>query len=392
MFAVLTRSRKRIARGLALASALFLAACDGLPVPSLGGGGGPQIDPTAAVPVALLIPRSDAGAAPVARALENAARLAVANLDGARIELRVYDTAGDPAQAAAMAQTAVDNGAKIILGPLFAEAAVEASKAVSDEGVNVLAFSNNTTIAGGNLFILGDTFQSAANRLVTFSARQGRRNALILQSNDVAGSLGRQAIESAAARAGVTVAGAESYTLSREGVYAAAQATAARAGAADSIYITTPAAHEALPLLLQLLPENGVRPGQIQYIGLSSWEVQPQIFRLPGAEGAWFTVADPGASQAFAARYQSAYGESPHPLAGLGFDGIAAIGALVSAGRSNALTGAALTQASGFKGSGGIFRLLPGGTNEKGLAVATIQNQRVTIIDPAPKAFGTAGF
>ena len=46
---------------------------------------------------------------------------------------------------------------------------------------------------------------------------------------------------------------------------------------------------------------------------------------------------------------------------GLAYDGIAAIGALVKQGKSDALTSAALTQGAGFQGTGGVFRLLPNG-------------------------------
>ena len=64
---------------------------------------------------------------------------------------------------------------------------------------------------------------------------------------------------------------------------------------------------------------------------------------------------------------------------------------LVSQGQSNALTGAALTQPSGFAGVNGVFRLLPDGTNQRALAVAQIQNNQVIVIDPAPRSFGGAG-
>ena len=85
----------------------------------------------------------------LARNLENAARLAIADLQGVNIKLSVYNTAGNPAQAAAVAVQAVDAGAKIIIGPLYAEAANAVGVAVSGRNVNVLAFSNNTQIAGG---------------------------------------------------------------------------------------------------------------------------------------------------------------------------------------------------------------------------------------------------
>ena len=81
----------------------------------------------------------------------------------------------------------------------------------------------------------------------------------------------------------------------------------------------------------------------------------------------------------------------PHPIAGLAFDGIAAIGALVSAGNAGSLSAAALTQPTGFVGVNGIFRFRPDGTNERGLAIATIIDKQVTVIDPAPRSFAGAG-
>ncbi|MEP4552609.1 MAG: penicillin-binding protein activator, partial [Tateyamaria sp.] len=48
-------------------------------------------------------------------------------------------------------------------------------------------------------------------------------------------------------------------------------------------------------------------------------------------------------------------------------------------------------QGSGFQGATGIFRLRADGTNERGLAVATVRNNQVNIISPAPRGFGGAG-
>jgi len=71
---------------------------------------------------------------------------------------------------------------------------------------------------------------------------------------------------------------------------------------------------------------------------------------------------------------------------------MAAIGALIKRGGADALTAAGLTQGAGFKGVNGIFRFRGDGTNERGLAVAQVQNGTVVIIDAAPGSFGGAGF
>ena len=101
-------------------------------------GTAPRLTPQEPVPVALLVPTSSQNAAEIAGSLEQAARMAVSDLDPVKIDLRVYDTAGRSDIAAQQAQIAVDEGAKIIIGPLFAEAANAAGLAVADEGVKEL--------------------------------------------------------------------------------------------------------------------------------------------------------------------------------------------------------------------------------------------------------------
>lgn len=392
MFAVFRGFRKAARLGALLSIVTLLQACDSLPVP--GAGGGQTIDTSKPVPVALLVPKGSgsSGDAVLAASLENAARLAMADLDGVTIDLKVYDTAGNPQIAAAMALQAVDDGAKIILGPVFAEAANAAGVAVSPRNVNVLAFSNNPSIAGGNVFVLGPTFDNTAERLASYAARSGKRNILIVHGSDVAGSLGRAAIQKAIAGSPARVAGTVSYDLSQEAVIATVPRIAdnVRANGADAIFLTANTAG-ALPLFSQLLPENGVSSATTQFIGLTRWDIPPQTLQLPGVQGGWFALPDPNKSALFISRYQAAYGASPHPIGGLAYDGIAAIGALVKAGKSDALTGAALTQGAGFQGVNGIFRLRADGTNQRGLAVATIQNRQVVVIDPAPTSFTGAG-
>ncbi len=390
MIGVFKPARKVALTFLALAATAFLSACETGGV----GGGGPMINPSKPVPVALLVPRGSAqsGDAVLAQSLENAARLAIADLGNVQIDLRVYDTAGDPATAAAKASEAVKDGARIILGPVYAEAANAVGLAVRGRGINVLSFSNNASIAGGNVFVLGPTFDNTANRLVHYAASQGKRTILVVNSNDVAGQLGHEAIKRATGATPASVVGNVPYERSQKGVIATVQPIRdqVKSNGADTLFLTSTTAG-ALPLLSQLLPESGVDPKVTQFIGLTRWDIPAQTLALPGVQGGWFALPDPVVSAQFQARYQTAYGGAPHPIGGLAYDGIAAIGALVGAGKADALTGAALTQSAGFQGVGGIFRLLPNGTNERGLAVATVQDRQVVVISPAPKSFAGAG-
>ncbi|WP_136637004.1 penicillin-binding protein activator [Pseudooceanicola onchidii] len=392
MFAFLRASRKAGTRIATALSVVALAACEPI---ALGGGsnGGPAIDASKPVPVALLVPKSGgSGDAVVSAALENAARLAIADLNGARIDLRVYDTAGNEGTTATVTQQAVADGAKIILGPLYGGNANVAGHTAASAGVNVLAFTNNASLAGGNVFVLGQTFDNTARRLTSYAARQGKRRIVTVSAETAAGELGRQAMASAAAASGSSVVGNVVYSYSQQGVIAATQEikAAVETNNADAVFLASNT-NAALPFFAQLLPEAGVNPAVTQYIGLTRWDVPAQTLDLPGLQGGWFALPDPTLTAQFNSRYASAYGTAPHPLAGLAYDGIAAIGALVNRGRADALTGAALTQSAGFQGVNGVFRFQSNGVAERGLAIATIQNRQVVVIDPAPRAFGGFG-
>jgi hypothetical protein len=390
MFAVFNAARKSFVAFLALSALLWLSACQPM---ALSGSGNFQ----AGVPVrvALLVPRGSeiGGDTLISDSLENAARLAVADLEGVQIDLRVYATAGEAQRAELAAKQAVADGAQIIIGPLRAESANAAAVAVAPSGVNVLAFSNNTTIAGGNLFLLGATFANTAERLTAFAKRNGKDNILVIHDDEIGGQLGKAAISQAIAQSGARLAGTVSYERSQEGVSDAIQRIKAtkEATGANAIFLTS-TSDAALPFYAQMLPDVGISPHNTQFIGLSRWDIPAQNMQLSGLQGGWFALPQPEAATAFSNRYAAAYGALPHPLAALAYDGLAAVGALASTGKPNALSGASLTQSAGFQGSNGIFRFRADGTNERGLAIGQIQDKKLVIIDAAPRAFAGAGF
>ncbi len=391
MLSVLCSPRKALKPVVLALTTLWIAACE----PVATGNRGPAIDPGAPVPVALLLPTGsgNAGDETLARSLKQAADMAIADLAGSvTIDLRVYSAGGDPATAARVAAQAADEGAAIILGPVFGDSANAAGLAVKGKGLNVLSFSNNTDIAGGNVYVLGPTFQNTARRLTSFAARQGKGNILIVHDQNPQGDLGRRSI-AAAATGGARIVGAIPYEFSGPGVSAAVPTivSTARATGATSMFLTADSAG-ALPLLAQLLPEAGLTGTSVQYVGLTRWDIPAATLAMPGIQGGWFALPDPGLNAQFQARYSAAYGEAPHPIAGLAYDGIAAIGALVKSGRPDPFSASALTQGAGYAGVTGVFRLRGDGTNERGLAVAQIRNGQFVIIDPAPRSFGGAGF
>lgn len=376
---------------VALTGFVALSACE----PVAFSGTAPRVDTSAGpVQVALLVPggSSDQGRQVLAASLENAARMAVSDLQGVEIDLRVYETAGDPGRAAQVAQQAADAGARIILGPVFGDEANAVGATAARSGLSVLSFSNNAAIAGGNVFVLGQTFDNTAQRLLDHAAREGRGQVMIVAERTTEGEIAEAAIRRAAARSGASIIATETYAFSQQGIVEALPtiASTARSSGAQTLFFTANTAG-ALPTLAQLLPDNRIAHPQFQFVGLTRWDIPPATLQLRGLQEGWFALPDPALTERFESRYSATYGSSPHPIAALAYDGIAAIGALLATGQPDALSRSALTQGSGFVGVNGVFRFRPDGSIQRGLAVATIRDNAVVILDPAPRSFAGPG-
>lgn len=371
----------------ALLLSLVLTACQigGGPI---GLGGGPRLSGQT-VEVAMLLPLSgNGGDALLSRSLENAARLAAADVAGsATVNITVYDTAGNAATAASRAQEAVGNGADVIVGPLRSDAAAAVGVAVANSNVAVLSFSNNTEIAGGNVLVLGYTFANTANRIVSYSARQGRGNIVVVHASNLAGEVARDAVLRAASRSGANITATIPYEFSQVGVVNVVPEVTSAASNSDAVLLTSDSAG-ALPLFAQLLPENGLNTSSVQMLGMTRWDIPPATLQFSGLQGGWFTLPDPNAASAFNSRYGSVHGAAPHALGGLGYDAIRAVAQTAGTGRLGAGDFVAAGQ---IDGAGGVFRFLNDGTNQRALAVAQIVNQQVSVIDPAPRRLGGAG-
>ncbi|NCW65361.1 MAG: hypothetical protein EBW03_06520 [Rhodobacteraceae bacterium] len=225
------------------------------------------------------------------------------------------------------------------------------------------------------------------------AAEQGKERAMVIHSDRIDGQMGLNAFQGAAADTNLRIVSAQSFELTQESVVNTVPLIRASAEIedVDTLFLTSSSAG-ALPLLAQLLPEAGLDPANVQYVGLTRWDIPPQTLELNGLQGGWFAVPDLTRTENFSTQFQEQFGNRPHQLASLAFDGIAAIGALAQAGFDDILTREALTQPSGFQGVDGIFRLKDDGTNERGLAIATVQDKQVLIIDPAPRSFAITGF
>ena len=350
------------------------------------------------VKVGLLVPgrSEDRRRNLLAESLVQAAQLAVSDLgDTADIELRVYHTAGEREKAVDATRRAAADGVDVILGPLFSSTTAVVGQEAASHGLTVLSFSNNPEVAGGNVYVLGTSFQNSASELIAHAASQGLSRIAVIAAQNEAGRLAAGAVEEAAVVNGAQVVSVATYERTATGAIDAMPSI--RQTIAESqpdVVVIDADSAGALPIFAEMLPNTASdeieMPEDLQYIGLTRWDIPRATLRHEGLQGGWFALPDPGPYEDFVLRYHNAHRESPHILAGLAYDGIGLIAALAQSSDDDVLSRRRLTREAGFVGINGPFRLRRDGTVARDLAIAEVRDEWMEIIEPAGPPSGGA--
>jgi hypothetical protein len=156
---------------------------------------------------------------------------------------------------------------------------------------------------------------------------------------------------------------------------------------ADALFL--PAGREELPDLAPHLASSGLTSASVQFIGTGQWDY-PGIGSEKAVVGGWYPAPDPKGWSGFVERYSKTYGSAAPRIASLGYDAVSLAVSLSPNPPGQRFTTAQLTRSTGFTGIDGLFRLLPNGTCERGLAILEVRPGGPQVIDPAPRSFATA--
>lgn len=344
----------------------------------------------APVRVALLLPFTHPAAATraLADAMEQAAELALFDSGKKNIILMPRDDAGSPDRAAAAAAAAIDDGAEIILGPLFAQAVSAVAPVARAHNIPVIAFSTNRAVGGHGVYLLSFQPESEVRRIVGYAARLGHNSFAALVPQTAYGDVVAGAFRQAVPAAGGTIADIERFPEQPDSVSPAARAVAN--SHADAVLIGEGGI--MLRAIAPALAVNGASNETVQLLGTGLWD-DPTVRREPMLINGWFAAPPPGAWQRFLIHYRAVFpNTNPPRIATLPYDAMSLV-ALLSGGQPfHRYTAAALTDPNGFSGVGGIFRFRADGAADRGLAVLQVSTDGFKVIDPAPKSFQGAGF
>src|SRR5262245_26783401 len=389
---------RRSALGLLLGAPL-LSACTGVQQglsqfsnpfsssqPPAAPAGPPQqgaVAGTGQVKVGLILPLSAAGNAGLAaQSMRNAADMALAEFQNPNIQLLIKDDNGTPQGAQQAAQQAVDEGAEIILGPLFAQSVPAVAQVARSRGISVIACSTDASVAGRGVYLLSFLPESDVNRIVEYSASIGKRSFAALLPENAYGNVVETAFKTAVPRRNGRVVAFEKYGGDRA---AAARTVAQQLGSADALFIADDG--DSVVAVADALTAAGANLRNIQLLGTGLWD-NPRVYASQSLQGGLYAAPDPAGFRAFSGRYRTKYGSEPVRTATLAYDAVALVAALARTQGPQRFAPDVLINPSGFAGIDGLFRFRADGTNERGLAVMKVTTGGGVAVAGSPKSFG----
>lgn len=350
---------------------------------------GRQVDSTRPR-VALLLPLSGQ-AASVGRSMQNAAEMALFDAGVQNFTLIPRDTGGTPAGAEAAARAAMQDGAQLVLGPLFSESVTAAGRVAAASGVNVVAFTTDSMVAGGNVLIMGRLPVNQIDRVVTYSQQQGLNTFGLLAPDDRYGRAVSEALQDVAQRRGAGLSRVQFYaTAADNAYYSSVVRDMVQSAGYDALMI--PDTGLRLRQVASLVPYYGLRRAQL--LGTGIWDGE-NVGVEQALRGALYAAPQPDLAtrQSFEVRYRELYGAPAPSLATLAYDAVGlAIYLSQNPTGTTPFSMTALTNPNGFTGADGIFRFRTDGRVERGLAVMRVTADGAEVVDPAPGSFVGAGF
>ena len=344
------------------------------------------------VKVGLLLPLSGTDAA-LGQAMLDGATLALFEkfdrLDNkernTQLQLIPRDTANGAADAA---KQAIEAGAQMLLGPLYAEDTDKAAEVARTKNIPLLSFSNSEKVAGRGVYLLGLSPNEQTARIAEFLySHRFTRIAALLPGDpygaDIAKMLNAVAHNTRAPEPFIALYpnGQEEAAVEDLGRKIAAMASEERPQA-----LMIGEGGKPLYTISSALIKNKIDPTKIRLVGSSQWD-DALTARIPTVQTGWFAGQNFAGRQAFEVRYLAKFGKAAPRLAALAYDATAFAYVLALKNPAD-FTPATLTASSGYEApNGGLFRLLPDGTNQHGLVVIEVGKKGFQIIDPAPNHF-----
>jgi branched-chain amino acid transport system substrate-binding protein len=329
--------------------------------------------------VALLVPMSGQTSA-VGQALANATTMALLDSNANNLRITTYDTGTGAREAA---RQAVVDGNKLIIGPLLSRNVAAVQAQARPAGVPTLSFSNDTTVASPDVFLMGYIPEQSVARSVEYARARGSNQFAALVPQGDYGERSLAALRDSLAIYGGQLIGQETYERGNTSIVSAAQRLRTKGGydtvlIADGPRLAMQAAGE--------LKRDGAQGTRL--LGTELWSGEGSLTRSSAIDGSLFSAVSDRRFKRFADSYEARFGTKPYRIATLGYDTVLlTLGIARNWQVGDAFPKQRLFAPGGFVGLDGAFRFGPDGVAQRALEVRQVNGGEITEVDAAPARF-----
>ena len=333
--------------------------------------------------VALLVPLTGANKA-VGQAMLDAGNLALFDVSS-DLALLPRDSGSSPEGSKAAADKALADGAGLILGPVFSASVAPVRASAEPVEVNVITYSTDASVAGGNVFVIGFLPTQQVDRIVGYAKSRGLSKLAALVPDNPYGTT--VATEIGVMRDRLAMPPPRILTLGRD-----PKALLAELATDPPEMLLIALGGDQLKALAPTIAEFTAQH-PLQLLGTGLWDDATLGQQAPQLIGAWYPAPAPVGFTNFDQKFRQTYSYAPPRIASLAYDAVALAAAIAkgSPGNPRPFGKDVLTQPSGFLGIDGPFRFLPSGLSERNLAVLAVGGGGPTVLDPPPPTFEKLG-
>ena len=306
-----------------------------------------------------------------------------------KVEIIAKDTKGTALGAGDAAKEAIAEGAQILLGPLFSDAVIAASRVSKARRIPMITFSNNRDVAGPDVYVFGFVPIQQVARVTEGAMDKEIKDIALLAPNNDYGQRVSAALRRAVIPGNGHVSAVEFYAPDATDVDIEIQRLL-KAGKStfkkiDAIMIAE--GGSKLEYIIERLANYGATSKNVKLLGTGKWDDETLLFNK-NLYGGLFASTPMRAYKGFQSRFMQQYGYRPPRIASLGYDAASLAIALANMKGGPQFTAANITAAKGYYGSAnGLFRCSLQGVCERALSLIEIAPEGFKEVEPAPRAF-----
>ena len=348
------------------------------------------------IKIALLLPigSKDNNLSKLGKSLRDAAFLAKEDLANNLLEIRTYDTYGNTRKGILAYNVALEEKNEIIIGPYLSTVTKEISNQIPFNSVNILSLSDDPTIVGRKIFILGDTVVNRANNLIQYAINNKKYRFAIIgpvkdDNNKILSLISNKILMHRG-----TITFSSYYSNDVSAISDLAQDIKNRIIQTNTdVIIFTGEPDKRISHLAAELADITVNKKDkgIQIMGLTHWENSASILSEPALQKAWFTMPDQRFRSFYENKFIKKFGYIPHPKSNLAYDAVASLGVIHKNFNNNKndyfdkFNG--LFNRNGFIGIDGIFRFNNDRIAEKELSIIQLISGKPNMLKQAKSQF-----